>query len=142
MKDTQRATVHIGYDGRVHKKFLGSFARERFENEVRVLKYLEKQNCKFVPQVIEADPTKLLLITTNCGAIVQSISDMKLRTLFAELEQYGVEHGDPFKRNVTYSPQLGRFCIIDFEFATIIETGEGLTIAELEKMERENRDEQ
>jgi tRNA A-37 threonylcarbamoyl transferase component Bud32 len=52
------------------------------------------------------------------------------------LENYGVRHGDPFVRNVTYNTQLGRFCIIDFEFATILETGEGLTIEDLEKLER------
>lgn len=128
MKDTQRATVHIGYDGRVHKRFLGPLAKERFENEVRVLKYLEKKGCDFVPKVVSYEPEELYLVTTNCGQIVTSISDEKLKTLFAALEQYGVEHGDPFMRNVTYSAQLGRFCVIDFEFATIIETGEGLTL--------------
>jgi tRNA A-37 threonylcarbamoyl transferase component Bud32 len=117
----------------VHKKFLGGFAKERFENEVRVLKYLEKQGCKFVPQVIEANPETLYLVTRNCGNIVEEISERKLETLFHELEQYGVKHGDPFKRNVTYSPHLGRFCIIDFEFATLMATGEGLTLEEVTK---------
>lgn len=133
MKDTQRATVHIGYDGRVHKRFLGPLAKERFENEVRVLRYLDKKGCDFVPKVISCDHENLYLVTSNCGAIVESISDKKLKTLFVALEQYGVEHGDPFQRNVTYSPQLGRFCVIDFEFATIIETGEGLTIEDAKK---------
>ena len=41
VKDTVRALVRIGYDGRVHKTFRGHQARERFENEVRVLKHLE-----------------------------------------------------------------------------------------------------
>lgn len=132
-KDTARATVHIGYDGRVHKKFSGGFAKERFENEVRVLKYLERQGCKFVPQLLESDPEKLTIITSNCGNIVQEISDRKLETLFHELEQFGVKHGDPFKRNVTYSAHLGRFCIIDFEFATILSTGEGLSIEDVTK---------
>lgn len=133
VKDTARASVHIGYDGRVHKRFSGAFARERFENELRVLAYLEKRGCGFVPRVLESHPDELYFVTTNCGTIVESLSDEKLRTLFAELETYGVRHDDPFPRNVTYSAHLGRFCIIDFEFAVILETGEGLTQDDVQK---------
>ena len=136
IKDTKRATVHVGFDGRVHKRFGGSFAKKRFKNEVSVLKYLSKRDCKFVPTVLHTDPAELYLVTSNCGAIVNRLSDDKRQKLFDELENYGVRHGDPFVRNVTYNAQLGRFCIIDFEFATILETGEGLTIEDLEKLER------
>jgi hypothetical protein len=34
---------------------------------------------------------------------------------------YGVRHDDPEVRNVTYSNKEGRFCLIDFEFATILD---------------------
>lgn len=127
-KDTKQAKVRIGYDGLVRKTFVGAMAKERFDNEKRVLKYLEEKGCDFVPKMIENDPDKLFMVTTNCGKVVEKISDKKLKALFDELESYGVRHEDPFARNVTYSGQLGRFCIIDFEFATIIETGEGLTV--------------
>jgi hypothetical protein len=40
--------------------------------------------------------------------------------LFAELETFGVRHDDPDIRNVTYRQSDGRFCLIDFEFATIL----------------------
>ena len=110
-KNTQRSTVHIGYDGRVHKVFRGPQAEERFENEVRVLKYLEKRGCPFVPRLLESDPGKLRIVTTNCGQ----------DTLFAALEQYGVRHDDPFPRNITYDARQGQFCVIDFEFATLLE---------------------
>lgn len=128
IKDTLQATVHIGYDGRVHKFYNGTMARERFENEVRVLRYLEKKNCDFVPRLLEVDEKRLGIVTTNCGQIVTRISDEKLRSLFQELESYGVRHEDAFARNVTYSAHLGRFCLIDFEFATILETGETLKL--------------
>lgn len=128
VKDTRQATVHIGYDGRVHKTYNGTMAKERFENEVRVLRYLEERGCPFVPRLLQANPEKLSTITTNCGQIVTRISQEKLDMLFAELETYGVRHEDRFARNVTYSAQLGRFCLIDFEFATLLETGEGLTL--------------
>lgn len=140
IKDTQRAVVRIGFDGTVHKWYKGQLAKERFENEVRVLKYLEEKGCEFVPRLLESDADKLSIVTTNCGAIVQKISPEKEKSIFASLESFGVRHDDAFMRNITYSPHLGRFCVIDFEFAVIIETGEGLTLAEAEKAKGSNHE--
>lgn len=137
VKETQRAMVRIGYDGRVHKTFRGPMARERFQNELKVLQALEKNGCPFVPRALESDPDKLYLVTTNCGKPVDQISEKKMRQLFFELEQYGVRHNDPFPRNVTYDAQKGRFCLIDFEFATILTTGEGLTLQDTEGQGKE-----
>lgn len=134
IKDTKRASVHVGFDGRVHKHFHGPFAERRFQNEIRVLRFLEEKACPFVPKVLAEDAKRLYLMTSNCGRIVESISKDRLQKLFKELESYGVCHGDPMARNVTYDPHLGRFCVIDFEFATLIETGEGLTTDELERL--------
>lgn len=120
-KDTARAHVHIGYDGRVHKTFRGHLARERFENEVRVLKHLADKGCDFVPRLVETDPAKLLMVTTNCGSRVDHMNEERLKELFGELEHFGVRHDDPFLRNVTYRIADGRFCIIDFEFATLLD---------------------
>ena len=122
-KNTARATVHIGYDGRVHKYFKGPQARERYENEVRVLDFLEEHGCKFVPRILEKDDDTLYLVTSNCGSRVDHVSESKKLQIFAELEQYGVQHDDAEVRNITYSQQLGRFCVIDFEFATILVPG-------------------
>lgn len=119
-KDTRRALVHIGYDGRVHKTFRGHQARERFENEVRVLRHLEAAGCDFVPRVLEADPENLKLVTTSCGTRVDHMNEERMKALFAELEQYGVRHDDPYLRNVTYRFSDGRFCLIDFELATLL----------------------
>ena len=74
MKDTARATVRIGFDGRVHKTFRGTRARERFEHELRVLKQLEARGCTFVPKVLETDPEGLKLVTTNCGKRVDHLN--------------------------------------------------------------------
>lgn len=121
VKDTRRAHVRIGYDGTVHKTFRGHEADQRFANEVRILKHLEARGCDFVPRLIEADPANLKMVTTNCGTRVEHLSEQKLKSLFAELETYGVRHDDPFMRNVTYRQSDGRFCLIDFELATLIE---------------------
>ncbi len=121
-KNTQRALVRIGYDGRVHKTFRGPDAQTRFENECRVLQVLAERGCDYVPRLLEADPEKLHMITTNCGARVERISEGKVKELFTALEtDYGIRHDDPFDRNVTYRASDGRFCLIDFELATILE---------------------
>lgn len=122
-KNTARAIVHIGFDGRVHKRFRGPQARERYENEVRVLEFLKKHGCPFVPEILEKDDATLYLVTTNCGARVDRMGDEKKKKVFAELEQFGVRHDDPEVRNITYDPRKGRFCVIDFEFASILVPG-------------------
>ena len=120
VKDTLRATVRIGYDGKVHKTFRGPQAEERFTNEVKMLKFLEKQECPFVPRLIEVDPEHLKMVTTSCGTRVDHLDEDKRKELFDELETYGVRHEDAEVRNVTYRQSDGRFCLIDFEFASIL----------------------
>ena len=122
-KNTARAIVRIGYDGRVHKYFKGPQAQERYENELRVLKFLDEHGCRFVPKILDFNETELYLVTTNCGARVESMGEQKKKVIFDELEEFGVRHEDAEVRNITYSAQLGRFCIIDFEFATILTPG-------------------
>ena len=124
VKDTLRATVNLTYDGRVIKAFHGGNAQERFDNEVRVLKYLEARGCNFVPRVLEADRDQLRLVTNNCGSRVEHLDEKRTKELFAELEPFGVRHDDADMRNVTYRKQDGRFCLIDFEFATILDDPE------------------
>jgi len=120
VKDTQRALVRVAYDGRVHKTFRGPKAEERFATEVRVLQYLESRGCPFVPKLIEFHPEQLKIVTTSCGSRVEHLDDDRLKELFAELLTYGVRHDDAEMRNVTYRQSDGRFCLIDFEFATIL----------------------
>ena len=117
-KNTQRALVRIGYDGSVHKWYRAADAKERFDNELKVLTYLEERGCDFVPRVLGFNRDELELVTSNCGGRVEQMSDQKLAKLFADLETFGVRHDDPFLRNITYRQSDGRFCIIDFEFAS------------------------
>jgi tRNA A-37 threonylcarbamoyl transferase component Bud32 len=122
VKDTLRATVQLAFDGRVFKTYHGLDARERFNNEVRVLRHLEARGCRFVPRLLEADDQKVRIITTNCGTRVEHLDKKRTEELFAELLPFGVRHDDPDMRNVTYRQSDGRFCIIDFEFATLLPT--------------------
>jgi tRNA A-37 threonylcarbamoyl transferase component Bud32 len=120
VKDTLRATVNLSFDGRVFKNYHGPDAHKRFENEVRVLRHLEARGCNFVPRLLEADEKKLKIVTTNCGGRVDHLDEKRMKELYAELEPFGVRHDDPEMRNVTYRQSDGRFCLIDFEFATIL----------------------
>jgi tRNA A-37 threonylcarbamoyl transferase component Bud32 len=120
VKDTLRATVHLSFDGRVFKAYHGPDAATRFANEVRILRHLEARGCPFVPRLLEADSAQIRIITTNCGSRVEHLDPERTRELFAELEPFGVRHDDPDIRNVTYRQSDGRFCIIDFELATLL----------------------
>lgn len=124
-KNTQRAIVRIGYDGRVHKFFQGPNAQERFDNECRVLIHLENRKCSFVPRLLSSDRNTLEMVTSNCGARVERLGDDKIKSIFAELEEYGVRHDDAFLRNITYRASDGRFCVIDFEFSTLLDEVSG-----------------
>jgi len=120
VKDTLRATVHLSFDGRVFKAYHGPDAEKRFTHEVRVLRHLESRGCGFVPKLLEADEKKMRIVTSNCGGRVEHLDGKRTKELFAELEKFGVRHDDPDVRNVTYRFSDGRFCLIDFEFATIL----------------------
>lgn len=120
VKDTLRSTVHLTFDGRVVKVYHGPGAADRFTNEVRILRLLEARGCTFVPRLLEADEAQLRIVTTNCGSRVEHLDESRIRELFAELEAFGVRHDDADMRNVTYRNADGRFCLIDFEFATEI----------------------
>ena len=120
VKDTLRALVRISYDGRVTKTFRGPQAAERFANETRVLRHLEERGCPFVPRLLEGDPAALRLVTTNCGRRVEHLDDARTKEIFAELLAFGVRHDDAEARNITYNNRTGQFCVIDFEFATLL----------------------
>ncbi len=123
VKDTARAIVRLSYDGRVHKTFRGPLARERFENEARVLRHLEQRGCPFVPRLLESNPESLKIVTTNCGTRVDHMPEERMAEIYATLEPFGVRHEDRFLRNITYDARAGRFCVIDFEFATLLDPG-------------------
>jgi tRNA A-37 threonylcarbamoyl transferase component Bud32 len=120
VKDTLRATVNLTFDGRVVKVYHGPNALERFTQETKILRLLEARGCPFVPRLLQADTNKLRIVTTNCGTRVEHLDEARRKELFDELEKYGVRHDDPNVRNVTYRQKDGRFCLIDFEFASIL----------------------
>ena len=63
-------------------------------------------------------PNKILIINSFDAMSMKARNNKK--ELFAELEDYGVRHDDQDIRNVTYRQTDGRFCVVDFELATIL----------------------
>src|SRR5438552_19177919 len=100
VKDTLRATVNLGFDGRVFKAYHGPDAPARFANEVRLLRHLEARGCGFVPRLLEADPAQPRIVATNCGARVEHLDATRTKELVGELERFGVRHDDPELRDV------------------------------------------
>ena len=100
--------------------------------EVSVLKELEVRGCDYVPRLLEEHPEELYFVSTNCGKPADQISKEKSDQLFAILERdFGVRHLDAEPRNITYSANLGCFCIIDFELAEILPRPPGLLTPDL-----------
>jgi tRNA A-37 threonylcarbamoyl transferase component Bud32 len=124
VKDTARALVRISFDGSVHKTFRGHIARERFENEVRVLTYLAERGCDFVPKLIGSFPDELRIVTTNCGQRVDHLNPDRMKEIYDSLLAFGVRHQDAVLRNITYDRRAGQFCVIDFEFAQLLHAPE------------------
>ncbi|MGB6222568.1 serine/threonine protein phosphatase [Haloferula sp.] len=121
LKDGIRAEVRLDWMNRVHKRLRGTDADKRYATEVEVLKVLEERGCPNVPRLLEEHPEEYYFVSTSCGQPAPNISDKKIKQLFAELEQkYGIRHLDAERRNVTYDPHEGRFCLIDFELAEIL----------------------
>ncbi len=121
LKDGIRSLVRIDFYGKVHKQFRGTEAAGRCENEARVLEVLAERGCPYVPELLEYDRETNTIVTTNCGATPKNITRQKSDSLYKKLEEeYGVRHGDPEPRNITYSPHKGCFCIIDFELAEVL----------------------
>ena len=120
LKRTQRSIVKLAFDGHIHKQYQGSKALERLTNELRVLLYLEDADCPFVPRVVGFRLSDFTLVQSNCGRPVEYLNDCKVAELFAHLLEYGVEHDDACLRNITYRLSDGQFCLVDFEFARIL----------------------
>ena len=121
LKDGIRSQVRIDFYGNVHKRLRGTAAAARYATEVAVLKVLEQRGCPYVPRLLEEHPEEFYFVSTNCGQPASQITKEKADRIFARLERdFGVRHLDAEPRNITYSQQLGCFCVIDFELAEIL----------------------
>ena len=120
VKDTLRATVNLSYDGRVFKIYHGPDAEKRFANEVRILRHLEARGCDFVPRLLEADAKQLRIITTNCGSRVEHLDRTGHEGIVCGTGKIWRPARRPGHAQRDLPLSDGRFCLIDFELATIL----------------------
>jgi len=113
MKDTARALVRIGYDGRVHKTFRGHLAKQRFDHEVRVLRHLEGAAAPSVPPVARGRSANLKIVDDQLRPARRSGQRRAQRELWAELENVRRAPRRPGRPHINYRTTDGRFCIID-----------------------------
>ncbi len=121
IKDTERSCVLKSFDGFVHKQYRGTHAHQRLENEVRCLSILNIGGVILFLDSSRLIEQTLAIIQSDCGVAVEHLVDWRLGQLFDSLHAFGVSHGDRNLRNVTYRAKDGRFCIVDFELAAIME---------------------
>lgn len=120
LSDSFRNIIRLTHDGRVIKKYYGPDGPLRFENEIKILRFLESKGCDFVPTLIEVDSNNFLITINNCGVRARGLTPELVKQLFSELEKYGVRHDDQDIRNIVYNREKNKHYIIDFELATII----------------------
>jgi hypothetical protein len=110
VKDTLRATVRVSYDGRVYKTFRGPDAQERFANEVRVLRHLEKEKCNFVPRLLEANAEQLRIVTTNCGVRVEHLDKQRAAELLQNWSSMVCAMRTPRYATLPIARRMGALC--------------------------------
>lgn len=122
LSDSIKSIISFRPDNTVVKRYIGEGNRILFENEIKILRFLEEKGCDFVPKIISVDSEKLMFVMDNCGVRARNLTKEIQDQLFLDLEKkYGVKHNDADPRNVVYNIINNRFYIIDFELSTIID---------------------
>jgi hypothetical protein len=126
VKDTLRSTVkRLSFDGRAFKTYHGPDALDALNaKEVRgVAPSWKLTDVGFVPQAPRRRfATSSRSSPATAASRVEHLDDKRspAGTVRRNWSPYGVRHDDPDMRNVTYRQSDGRFCIVDFELATIL----------------------
>ena len=73
-----------------------------------------------MPRLLNADEAKVRIITSNRGTRVEHLDEARTKEILPNWKSSACATMIPDIRNVTYRQKDGRFCLIDFEFATIL----------------------
>ncbi len=120
VKDTLRATVRISYDGKVYKTFRGPTPMSVSPPKFGCSAISKSDNVPSFRAFWRRIAAQLRIVTTNCGRRVEHLDDEPGEGAFCRTCHMGSATTMPRCRNVTYRQSDGRFCLIDFEFATIL----------------------
>ena len=110
IQNNARAVVKIDKtNGIVEKNFLGDDednVRDRFETEIKILKYLESKGCDFVPKLIEFDEESFFVKTSYMGESLGEIDIAEHRKIHDRLIAFGVTHNDSVINPDLFDPPI------------------------------------
>ena len=122
LKDGIRSLVKIDFYGNVHKYFRGTDKEKRFTNEIRILKASNNVAVNMCPATSNPTRVSSTLLPATVALQLQISQRKKPRKSFVISKKNMVSATMiRFPRNITYDPNEGRFCVIDFELATLLD---------------------
>ena len=107
IKDTERSLVKIDKEkGIIEKTFVGDNAKERFENEVNILKHLANKGFDNCPKLLDSDPINFVVTQTYVGEKLGEIDIAEHRNIHNRLIAFGVTHNDSVINPDLFSPPI------------------------------------
>ena len=107
IKDTERSLVKFYKDkGIIEKTFVGNNAKERFENEVNILKHLANKGFDNCPELLDSDPENFVVTETYVGEKLGEIDIAEHRKIHNRLIAFGVTHNDSVINPYAFEPPI------------------------------------
>ena len=107
IEDSKRSLVKLDKEkGIIEKTFVGDNAKERFENEVNILKHLKNKGFDNCPKLIDSDPENFVVTQTYVGERLGEIDIAEHRKIHNRLIAFGVTHNDSVINPDLFSPPI------------------------------------
>ena len=107
IKNTERSLVKLYKDkGIIEKTFVGDNAKERFENEVNILKHLKNKGFDNCPELLDSDPENFVVTQTYVGEKLGEIDIADHTNIHNRLIAFGVTHNDSVINPDLFSPPI------------------------------------
>jgi len=107
IKNTKRSLVKLDKEkGIIEKTFVGDNAKERFENEVNILKHLANKGFDNCPKLIDSDPENFVVTESYVGESLGEIDIAEHRKIHNRLIAFGVTHNDSVINPHLFSPPI------------------------------------
>ena len=107
IENTERSLVKLDKDkGIIEKTFVGYNTKERFENEVNILKHLKNKGFDNCPELLDSDPENFVVTQTYVGEKLDEIDIAEHRKIHNRLIAFGVTHNDSVINPDLFSPPI------------------------------------
>ena len=107
IEDSKRSLVKLDKEkGIIEKTFVGDNAKERFENEVNILKHLKNKGFDNCPELLDSDPENFVVTQTYVGEKLDEIDIAEHRKIHNRLIAFGVTHNDSVINPDLFSPPI------------------------------------